>query len=67
MELAMLRREQTASLDERQADHLRQTEEKVKNLPPGPERTEALKKAEKLRHAAAVYNYFLSNELKRPE
>jgi hypothetical protein len=67
MELAVLRREQTASLDERLADHLRQTEERIKNLPPGPERTEALKKAEQLRRAAAVYNYFLSSELKRPE
>jgi len=69
MELAVLRRrvEQTTSLDERLADHLRQTEEKAKKLPPGRERTEALKKAEKLRHAADVYNYFLSNELKPPD
>jgi len=58
--------EQTTSLDERLTDHLRQIEERVKNLPPGPERIEALKKAEKLRHAVAVYNYFLSNELKPP-
>ena len=34
MELAVLRRrvEQTTSLDERLADHLRQTEEKAKNI-----------------------------------
>jgi hypothetical protein len=65
---ASLRRrvEQTTSLDERLADHLRQIEERVKNLPPGPERIEALKKAEKLRHGVAVYNYFLRNELKPP-
>ncbi|TMJ55945.1 MAG: hypothetical protein E6G85_02435 [Alphaproteobacteria bacterium] len=65
----LLRRrvDQTASLDERLAEHLRQTEEKVKNLPHGAERIEALKKAEKLRQATAVYNYFLSNELKPPE
>jgi hypothetical protein len=39
----------------------------AQDMPPGPERTEALKKAEKLRYAADVYNYLFSNELKPPE
>jgi hypothetical protein len=36
-------------------------------LPPGPERTETLRKAEKLRNAADMYNYLFSSELRPPE
>jgi hypothetical protein len=36
-------------------------------MPDGPERTEALNKATRLRHAANTYNYLFSNELKPPE
>jgi hypothetical protein len=39
----------------------------AQNLPPGPERTEALKKADQLRNAADVYGYVFSTELKPPE
>jgi len=37
------------------------------NLPPGPERIEAMKKADRLRHAADTYNYLFSCELKPPD
>jgi hypothetical protein len=37
------------------------------NLPPGPERIEAMKKADQLRHAADTYNYLCSSELKPPD
>ena len=40
---------------------------KAKKMRPGPERTEALKRAEKLRQAANTYNYLFSSELKRPD
>ena len=33
----------------------------------GPEQTEALKKADRLRQAADTYNYLFSRELKSPE
>ena len=39
----------------------------VQSLPPGPERTKALRKAEKLRNAADMYNYLFSSELRPPE
>ena len=39
----------------------------AQNMPPGSARTEALKKAEKLCHAADTYKYLFSNELKPPE
>jgi hypothetical protein len=39
----------------------------AQSLPPGPERTKALRKAEKLRNAADVYNYLFSSELRSPE
>jgi hypothetical protein len=39
----------------------------AQSLPPGPERTEALRKAEKLRNAADIYNYLFSTELRPPE
>ncbi|HKH00566.1 MAG TPA: hypothetical protein VKB08_07590 [Bradyrhizobium sp.] len=39
----------------------------AQNLPPGPERAQARKKAEKLRHARDTYNYLFSDELKPPE
>ena len=39
----------------------------AKKKPPGPERTEALKRAEKFRQAANTYNYLFSSELKRPD
>ncbi len=39
----------------------------AQSLPPGPERTEALRKAEKLRNAADMYNYLFSSELRPPE
>ena len=39
----------------------------VQSLPPGPERTKALRKAEKLRNAADIYNYLFSSELRPPE
>ena len=47
--------EQTASLDERLADHLRQIEERVKNLPPGLERVEALKKQGRWKDGQRVF------------
>jgi hypothetical protein len=40
---------------------------KAQNMPPGLARTEALKKAEKLCHAAGTYKYLFSNELTPPE
>jgi hypothetical protein len=40
---------------------------KAQDLLPGPERTEALKKADKLHHAADTYKHIFSNELKPPE
>jgi hypothetical protein len=39
----------------------------AQSLPPGPERTKALRKAEKLRNAADIYNYLFSSELRPPE
>jgi hypothetical protein len=39
----------------------------AQNMPPGAERTEALKKATMLHHAAETYKYLFSNELKPPE
>ena len=39
----------------------------AQSLPPGPERTKALRKAEKLRNAADLYNYLFSSELRPPE
>jgi hypothetical protein len=39
----------------------------AQNLPPGPQRTEALKKADQLRNAADVYGYVFSTELRPPE
>ena len=39
----------------------------AQSLPPGPERTKAFRKAEKLRNAADVYNYLFSSELRSPE
>lgn len=39
----------------------------AQNMPPGLERTEALKKADELRHAADTFNYLFSNELTPPE
>ena len=39
----------------------------AQSLPPGPKRTEALKKAEKLRNATDIYNYLFSTELSPPE
>jgi len=67
MELPMLRRKETASLGERVMEQLRQARQRLKNMPPGPERTEALKKEERLRHAADSYHYLFSSELKPPE
>jgi len=39
----------------------------AQSLPPGPERTKALRKTEKLRNAADIYNYLFSSELRPPE
>jgi hypothetical protein len=36
-------------------------------LPPGSERTEALRKADRLCNAADIYRYVFSTELKPPE
>jgi len=36
-------------------------------LPPGPKRTEALKKADRLCRAADIYGYVFSTELKPPD
>lgn len=38
--------------------------EKARSLPPGPERTEALKKAAQLRNAADSYMHLFSSELR---
>ncbi len=39
----------------------------AQKMHPGPERTEALKGADKLRQAANTYNYLFSSELRRPD
>jgi hypothetical protein len=39
----------------------------AQNMPPGPERNEALDKADRLRRSAQIYNYVFSDELKPPE
>jgi hypothetical protein len=41
--------------------------EEAQNMPPGPERTKALNKADRLRFAADIQNYLFSSELKPPE
>jgi hypothetical protein len=41
--------------------------EEAEKMHPGPDRTDALKRAEKLRQAANTYNYLFSSELRRPE
>jgi len=44
-----------------------QATQQAQNLPPGPERMEAMKKTDGLRHAADTYNYLFSCELKPPD
>jgi len=44
-----------------------QAAREAQNLPHGPERIEAMKKAVGLRHAADTYNYLFSCELKPPD
>jgi len=44
-----------------------QAVQQAQNLPPGPQRIEAMKKADGLRHAADTYNYRFSCELKPPD
>jgi hypothetical protein len=44
-----------------------QAAREAQNLPPGPERMEAMKKTDGLRHAADTYNYLFSNQLKPPD
>jgi hypothetical protein len=39
----------------------------AQKLPPGPERTQALNKATRLRNAADTYGYLFSNELTAPK
>jgi hypothetical protein len=39
----------------------------AQSLPPGPERIEALKKADQLCKAADIYRYVFSTELKPPD
>jgi hypothetical protein len=39
----------------------------AQEAPPGPERTKALQRAQKLRNAADIYNCLFSSELKPPE
>jgi hypothetical protein len=39
----------------------------AQSLPPGPKRTEALKKADRLCRAADIYGYVFSTELKPPD
>ena len=39
----------------------------AQDMPPGPARTEALKRANQLSHAADIYKYLFSSELKPPE
>jgi hypothetical protein len=41
--------------------------ERAQRLPPGNERTEALKKAGRLRNAVDTYRHIFSKELKAPE
>jgi hypothetical protein len=41
--------------------------ERAQKLPPGKDRTEALKKAGRLRNAADSYQHIFSRELKAPE
>jgi hypothetical protein len=51
---------------ERDADAI-EALEMAEQLQPGKERTEALKKAGRLRTAADTYKHIFSNELKTPE
>jgi hypothetical protein len=51
---------------ERDADAI-EALERAQNLPPGKERSEALKKAGQLRNAANAYKHIFSKELKPPE
>jgi hypothetical protein len=67
MEFPVLRRKETASLAERVTEQLRQVRPNLENVPPGPERPEALKKEERLRHAADSHHYLFSSELMPPE
>jgi hypothetical protein len=39
----------------------------AESLPPGSERTKALKKADQLRNAADIYRYVFSTELRPPQ
>jgi len=39
----------------------------AQNLPPGPKRTKALEKADRLCQAADIYRYVFSTELKPPD
>ena len=39
----------------------------AQNMPPGPEQTEALRKADKLHRASDTYKYIFSSELAPPK
>jgi hypothetical protein len=39
----------------------------VQNMPPGPERDQAIRRATGMRNASEIYNYLFSSELRRPE
>jgi hypothetical protein len=40
---------------------------RARNMPPGPEQTEALRKADELHRASHTYKYIFSNELEPPK
>jgi hypothetical protein len=58
----MRRRSPDRDLDTKAIDALIEAQK----LPPGPERTEALNRATRLRNAADTYSYLFSNELTGP-
>jgi hypothetical protein len=39
----------------------------AEHTPPGPERSKALTKADRLRHAPEIYKHLFSSELRSPE
>ena len=63
----MSKRPPTMFPDPERDDEAIEALEMAQKLPPGKERTEALKKAGRLRNAADAYKHIYSNELKTPD
>jgi len=55
--------ETVSDLDARAIDALME----ARDMPPGPERSKALTKADRLRHAPEIYKHLFSSELRSPE